>query len=394
MFLRICLFITCFLTLSSTGWAQSDESSGELSQKRSFFDIRNEGGNRYLKVLDELQSYETEDRMEQSMKSAVMTPIASFMAPNSVYDSLLSRVRHRFRSNDIKKAIEDEGIFDHERVRQELLERTSGQNLVMFNEHHYYPNHRILVESLLPRFAEAGFDYLALETLAPGADSLLNAGYPLTIESGFYLKDPHFANLIRTAKSLGFQFVAYENTDRTMDREEGQAANLYAATFGRDQSAKVLVLAGVDHILEVPTQRGKRWLGAVLKEDYDLDPFTINQHHLKYFKDMAEFTALVESTAFSDHVLTSVDMHLINNISPNNFGSDFTFKNTYGQRVQVSLFLADEKSEQFGYNQLIPYDSHLVDTGEMTSYSLPERDMHLVVYNKEGNVLEERSINR
>lgn len=381
------LVLLSFFTFMSA-FAQSGSNDTE-DNPRTVFDIRNEGGNKYLKMLEELEAFESEDRMQQAMKSAVITPIASFMAPNATYDSLLKTIRYRFTADSIKDKIRTEGQFGMENLKQGLKNEIDQTNLVMFNEHHYYPTHRILIEQLLPLFAEAGYSYLGLEALASGQDSLLNEGIPPTINSGFYTKDPHFANLIRTAQSLGFEFVAYENTNRDMDREEGQAANLVNATFAQDPEAKVLVLAGMDHILEKPTQRGKKWLGAMLNETYDLDPLTINQYHLNWFQNVTENVALVPHSIFNDHLLNSVDFHLINNLSLSKSKPNFEFENTYSQRVQLSIYLPEENSGDLGYDRLIPIRSQLITKGETVSLSIPKKDLYLVIYNEKGEVVEE-----
>jgi len=382
-------FVSILITTSAL--AQSDPA-GDTERQRTVFDIRNEGGNKYLKVLEELRSFESEDRMQQAMKSAVITPVASFIAPNAVYDSLLKTMRHRFTADSLRDKISSEGWFGMQALNQKLKTEISEHKLTMFNEHHYYPTHRILVERLLPLFAEAGYTYLGLEALAPGQDSLLNAGHPPTIDSGFYIKDPRFANLIRTAQSLGFEFVAYENTDREMDRELGQAANLVNATFAKDPDAKVLILAGMDHILEKPTQRGKKWLGAVLNEQYNINPLTINQHHLKWFKDVTEDVVLVDQSAFSDPLLNSVDFHLVNGLNPQEASNNFHFTNDFDEQVQLSIYLQDEHSDEYNYDTLIPVQSRLVKGGESISLSLPERNLQLIVYNNEGIIRKNESI--
>lgn len=90
-------------------------------------------------------------------------------------------------------------------------------------------------------------------------------------KSGFYTSEQNYSNIIRKAKELGYEFIAYENTDHTKNREIGQAENLYNKTFKIDPESKVLVLAGIDHILEKPTSRGKEWMATIFKNTYNID---------------------------------------------------------------------------------------------------------------------------
>ncbi|MDX1586346.1 MAG: hypothetical protein R3222_06370 [Balneolaceae bacterium] len=368
------------------------QTGSEEKKQKSIFEIRNEGGNKYLKMLMELKDFEADDRRQQAMKSAAIIPIASFMAPNAYYDSLMAVSRYRFRADSIGQMIRKHGQAGIESLEQMLRQEIPGRSLVMFNETHTLPEHRMLVERLLPLFAENGFTYLALEALSEGQDHLLNGGNPPTINTGFYTQDPHFANLIRSAQDLGFQFVAYENRDRSRDREEGQASNLYEATFGKDSEAKVLVLAGVDHILEKPTPRGKRWLGAILNEEYELNPLTLNQHHLRYFSKNTDGVAWVKASTFDNHLLESVDYHVINNLPLTSGEPNFTFDNTYDQPVQLSFYLNSEVRIEEDYDRLIPVQSALAEKGQSLKLSIPDRELELIIYDQHGQELQRQTI--
>jgi len=386
MYLRtlLVLFFAAFIPASLFGQTDSNESA---EGQRTVFDIRSEGGNKYLKVLNELKTLESDDRIQQAMKTAVMVPIASFMAPNSEYESLLRQHGFRFRADSLLTQVKKHGYTGMDNLKRVLGEEISNRNLVMFSEFHYYPHHRILIEKLLPLFSEAGYNYLALEALTHGQDSLLNEGNPPTIHTGFYTKDPRFANLIRTAQSLDFTLIPYENMDRERDREEGQAANLYAATYAEDPDARVLVLAGMDHILEQPTLRGKKWLGTVLNEQYQLDPLSIGQHHLRYFERFVSDVTFVKTDIFETRPLNSVDYQLINPLPLVEEQTNFHFTNEYEEQVQLSIYLQHEYSAEFNYNKLIPIQSRLLEAGETIPLTLPEKNLQLIVYDKEGDVL-------
>ena len=388
---KILILFVILLLQTLPLFAQSDSKETQ-DTTRTIFDIRSEGGNKYLKILHELKEFESEDRMHQAVKTATIIPIASFMAPNAAYDSLLKTNRIRFTADTLLKEIKEHGQSGIAKVKQVLTKEIQGRNLVMFSEYHYHPHHRILVDKLLPMFAEAGYTYLALEALAAGQDSLLNLGHPPTIDTGFYTMDPRYANMIRTAQSLGFTFVGYENRDMDRDREKGQAANLYNATFNKDSDAKVLVLAGVDHILEKPTARGKKWLGYVLNEQYQVAPLTVSQHQLRYFEDFLEDPTIVEADVFENALLNSVDFHLINTLPLREDEPNFQFKNEYDQSVQLSFYLTNEADDNYNYDVLIPAISALAEEGESIDVHIPEADLELIIYDHSGSELERRTI--
>lgn len=153
-----------------------------------------------------------------------------------------------------------------------ILAQTKQRQVVMFNEEHTQPRGRWLVGKLLPALYRQGFRYLALEALA-AADSagLRQRGYPVAA-SGFYTNEPHFGNLIRRARRLGFQVVAYDTF--SADRERDEARNLLAATLGPRPQARVVVLAGHGHIDEnTAAQKMATWV----RKLSGIDPLTIEQ---------------------------------------------------------------------------------------------------------------------
>jgi len=145
-----------------------------------------------------------------------------------------------------------------------IAESVRDKHLVLFNESHSIIATRALIVRLLPILRQAGFNYLALEALAPAADdpaytSPLKAlqdadlparGYPLDqSDAGMYLREPVYAELIRAALAHGFTLIAYEtiNASSREERENGQAAAL-AELIAADAEARVMVLAGYSHI--------------------------------------------------------------------------------------------------------------------------------------------------
>ncbi|MDO7873414.1 hypothetical protein Q5H93_01635 [Hymenobacter sp. ASUV-10] len=170
-----------------------------------------------------------------------------------------------------------------------ILARTSTQQMVLFNEAHTQPKGRQLVSSLLPALYRQGFRYLALEALAAEDTAhLRQRGFP-TLASGYYVAEPHMANLVREAQKLGFRLVAYDAMSSS--REHDQARNLWTATLQRQPRARVLVLAGHAHINERPDTEFKS-MAQWLRELSGIDPLTINQTDL----DQAAISQLAPAT--------------------------------------------------------------------------------------------------
>lgn len=228
---------------------------------------------------------------------------------------------------------------------------------------------------------------MALEALGAGQDSLLNEGQPPTIQTGFYTKDPHFAELIREAQDLGFTFVSYENTDPEKNRERGQASNLFNKTFAQNDTARVLVLAGLDHILEQPDYKGKSWLAHILHQKYNLDPLTISQSHLNNYHSLGKPIALLKNAHLKNDEQYPVDWHLLNNLPLHDKNPNFSYHNTYDQEVQVALFLKSEIKPGIYFEDKIPYRTGLVSPDKKIGFQLPNENFLMVVYNKRGQIL-------
>ncbi|GGB81890.1 hypothetical protein [Dyadobacter sediminis] len=162
-----------------------------------------------------------------------------------------------------------------------IAERAANEQIVIINEAHHSPLHRVFTMSLLEDLYHCGYRYFGAETIS-FADSLLNERkYPLQ-STGWYSVEPQYGELIRQALKIGFQVFDYEA--RTMEafqdgkrREISQARHIQAV-LAKDPQAKILIHAGFDHIRE--DQVGGSWGKAMagrLKEFTGINPFTINQ---------------------------------------------------------------------------------------------------------------------
>lgn len=210
-------------------------------------------------------------------------------------------------------------LFDISPATEKVLQQTATTPFVLFNESHVQPKGRYWLRSLLPALYQQGFRYLALEALGDDAE-LQRRGYP-TLSSGFYMREPQLANLVRDALALGFTVIPYDTT--SADREHDQAQNLLRRSRGQDPQAKVVVLAGFGHIDErVGTHKSMAiWLKALS----GADPLTINQTDLEalvpdikqkgvFFVSGNDSTNRIKHYIISDiHIVNTVDIHEIGN---------------------------------------------------------------------------------
>lgn len=148
--------------------------------------------------------------------------------------------------NPVKHLLQDADPLD---ARSYIIEKSEGCHFLLLNEAHYTSIHRAFTASLLEDLWDKGYRYLAVEALASSEFELVKRGYPTT-ESGDFIQDPVFGNMVRKAIELGYSLVPYEvsNQQYGLDRELIQAQNIYKRTFQKDTKGKVIVHAGYSHI--------------------------------------------------------------------------------------------------------------------------------------------------
>ncbi|MEO0778786.1 MAG: OmpA family protein [Bacteroidota bacterium] len=195
-----------------------------------------------------------------------------------------------------EKLQEQFGKYRPRGARDYLVARTAEREAVFFNESHAHPETRAFVHTLLADLRQQGFSYLCLDALEPQDVELNQRGYPV-LNSGYYLKDPVYGDLVRRALDMGFEIVAYQPSPEEMQKALGilerkaysrdpevlrqtaqewsQAMNL-ARIRRRDSQAKLVVLAGPGHIRE-RALAGVKPMAQWFAEFTGVNPYTIDQ---------------------------------------------------------------------------------------------------------------------
>ena len=360
---------------------------------------RHMDSHRYLEALQETREYPVPPEFPNSLEVQMQLMFSSFLGQNQYYSELIETWEDNLKLSDSLRNMILGSTYQDDEAIGKIVELARDKQIVMVNEMHFYPHHRFLAMDLLTRLWTLGYTYFALETLGEGQDTALNeAGAFPKLETGYYTREQNFSNLIRLAKQLDFRFVAYENTDVDKDREEGEAENLYRATFASDSSAKVFVFAGGSHIMERPDRNGKKWMATIFKERYGIDPLTIDQFSLNVYRhDISGNYALMERRQFGNQEkLASTDLQVVSNRHyTGTWDGREEYRNATNHEIQVALFYYSELGEKLEVDSLIPYFTALLLPGEQLQlpYTLSE-GAYLVVYNGEGHTLERKHIGK
>ncbi len=154
--------------------------------------------------------------------------------------------------------------YQFKNAKEVILQESQSHQIIFINEAHHSPQHRAFTLSLLQDLYNQGFRYLAAETFDETDDEVNQRGYPLALKTGYYTDEPIYGELVRAARKIGYQIIAYEDTSAHCDpldiqsaadcidlRERGQAKKLYDKVIKSHPNAKLLVHAGYGHIAKL-----------------------------------------------------------------------------------------------------------------------------------------------
>ncbi len=185
-----------------------------------------------------------------------------------------------------------------------IIERAKKEEIIIINEAHHNPMHRVFTASLLSDLYDNGYRYLGLEALA---DSAINERKYATQQSGYYTKEPAFGNLIAEALKLGFKIFGYEasNGANGKEREIEQAKNI--ERFVRNHpKGKLLVHCGFSHVFENDYPLWEKAMAGRVKEYLNIDPFTIDQE-LYTERGESDYSPLFVNLNTSDKPIVLLD---------------------------------------------------------------------------------------
>ncbi|MFG4001163.1 hypothetical protein [Flavobacterium aquidurense] len=343
----------------------------------------------YLQGREKLKTAPIKDSRKKLWKNGFITTLNSFMSNNKEYDSIIKDSEKKkinfektiwpaFSQSEIKK---DNDVF------KAISELASKNQIIMLNEDHYYPKHRLFAMQLLETLKQNGFQYISIEAFTPNTED--NKIIIPNSKNGLYTKEPYFGHFLRKANALGFTILGHENYDNTIDREIGQAKNILKI-LEKDPHAKIFIYVGHGHLEKSNTK--KRLMASYLKEYSGIDPITINQE--KVIMKTKEKLVLIPRSFFAKDTLmqSSADYFLINNLEATlaNVYPDKSIKtvtlshpnfNSYkNEELLVSVFDWEEYNKTKSANLLVPVLLWLEKPkGGKIQLNLPQGKYYIIV---------------
>lgn len=284
--------------------------------KLSYFKIFQtfvKGNHNYLQAREKLKTAPLDDKKHQQFNDVKFQFIAtsnSFLSNNPEYNSFLldyEKKRKTYFNKTVNDIYSNDDVFKNNKVFDEIGLVAKNNSVIILNEDHYYPKHRIFAMQLLDVLKQNGYSYLSLEAFSIDKENNLFPNY----NNGFYTSEPYFGHFLRRARELGFTILGHENQDDSIDREIGQAKNVYRI-LQDDPKAKIFVYVGHGHLEE--KREGKKWMAQHFSEISKVNPITINQ--AKIFADTNDEIVLIPRKHLEKDSLlnSSADYFLINNI--------------------------------------------------------------------------------
>ncbi len=79
-----------------------------------------------------------------------------------------------------------------------------ANDIVLLNETHDLPQHRVLAHSFLEKIKGAGYKYISVEALNNNPEKTAFTEDLINYNSAIYTKEPYFVNFLNQAKKMGF----------------------------------------------------------------------------------------------------------------------------------------------------------------------------------------------
>ena len=253
--------------------------------------------NPYYDFPETLIANATHDRIYTNRVMQALS-IASYYRQSLVYeDSFAGAPIPIALSMEKKKMVE---------AHQFIIDQAKNYRILILNENHIRPQHRLYVKSLLHELHREGYNFFMAEGIW-FHNTIAAKGYP-TSGDGQLLNEPNYASLIRYAMREGYKIAAYEqasekkeywddsikldkygsikyisynprdsvvliydknglqNTIFTSVRERVQAENIFKIVQ-QNPSSKFVILAGHGHLYEEGPMMGAKLKALLNYED-------------------------------------------------------------------------------------------------------------------------------
>lgn len=314
------------------------------------------------------------------------------------YKELLSVINSNIKveqinsNNSYNRNIESTSITDF------LDDFNIDSRLFMLNEAHNNPTHRLFATLLLKKLYDSGFRYFAVEGLSWNDSLINNRKFPIS-KSGYYIKEPNFGNLIRTAIEIGYTVLPYEQlkgqSREINSREQNQANNIikYLNDF---PESKIFIYAGYSHIQEKSLIPEYKWMAERIKDSIKVDPITIDQTTFDKFNNIETSYVINTKKSSNDSIKSYRDVYdfVVTHPQSEDFLHILLGKKMFLFELDENLFNTDKfmllqvykKQEYNSYNdKAIPIQQKLITNKNLLKFYLKPKTNYTIIIKDEYN---------
>ena len=258
LFRKSLICLLCFATVACT-----EKHTAEQSDPISFpYKFQSE-------IMEELES--NTEPWKNQLAAWELSYIGEYEKALQVWDE----GKTGGRAIDADKFQQFQETYQPKNALQYILNAADTAQVVIINEAHHQPYHRVFTTELLQDLYDKGYRYFGLETLDSQDQELNTRKYPV-YQSGTYSREPQFGNLIRKALEIGYHLFPYESEGNGREREIGQAQKIQKQ-IQQDSTAKYLIHCGFAHAAEGEYKSWGKAMAGRLQEFTGINPLTINQ---------------------------------------------------------------------------------------------------------------------
>ena len=249
------------------------------------------------------------EKPRTNMKFQMLLTANSFLGNNKAYDSIIFHREENARKQSkaiFEKLKSDNEVSHDKKVFDAISEIAKNNQIIILNEDHYYPKHRLFAMQLLDILKQNNYKYISLEAFIESKKS----DYIPNSDNGIYTNEPFYGHFLRKAKQMDLTILGHENMDSKVDREIGQAQNI-KKILDQDPKAKIFAYVGHSHLEKKGSK--KKWMAQHLMEMTNIEPVTIDQ---RLFADTNEELTFFSRIKIEKDSLTncSADYFLVNNL--------------------------------------------------------------------------------
>ena len=328
----------------------------------------------YLKVLNELN----EIKENNFTKKQLLLTFNSFISNNEDYYKNLNEFEKPLKLKQFKVIDSlnklNKIITGENEIQKELAKLIQNEKLIIINESHWKPNHRLFLNHLLPLLKSKGFNNIAFEGIY---DSLFNA--KINLKTGFYSKETQYQKLINEALKQDFNIIPY---DFSSDNRELEPINKFKRILDND---KLIIFVGFDHVIE-NSKSNKKWLAENIKVLLNINPVTISQTTL--FHDDIDIGLVYDNLLPEDFSSKNiVDFHIINNLRFEIKGEKISIENNFSNDKELIFHFYEDPLNLNDPYKIPTYSYVLKDVGGNFKLDLPKGKYFYEIYNKNNDFI-------